>query len=243
MKIPKAEIASSQKRSGFVMTEREYFFIKDMDIQNKKYDPQIHHRQSVRVKDYDYTSNGYYFVTICTHDKQQLFGQIKTRRGTACCALCILCALNEYGNIVNDEWIKSAHIRNKIELDEFVIMPNHIHGIIIINDLGNDLGTARRAPTGQFGFSVSGSLPTIVRAFKSASTKRINELRNSPGQKLWQRNYYEHIIRDEKDLNRIRKYIKDNPAKWEDDEYYKDEIASSRKHSGFAMTGNIYETF
>ena len=187
-----------------------------MDIQNKKYDPQIHHRQSVRVKDYDYTSNGYYFVTICTHDKQQLFGQIKTRRGTACCALC------EYGNIVNDEWIKSAHIRNKIELDEFVIMPNHIHGIIIINDLG----TARRAPTKQFGFSVSGSLPTIVRAFKSASTKRINELRNSPGQKLWQRNYYEHIIRDEKDLNRIRKYIKDNPAKWEDDEYYNGEIAT-----------------
>ena len=73
---------------------------------------------------------------------------------------------------------------------------------------------------------VSGSLSTIVRAVKSASTKQINKLRNSPGQELWQRNYYEHIIRDEKDLNRIRKYIKNNPAKWEEDEYYKDEIAS-----------------
>ncbi len=208
------------------MTKRE-FVRKDMNIQNKKYDPQIHHRQSMRLKNYDYASNGYYFVTICTYDKQQLFGEI--RRGTACCALCIL---NEYGNIVNDEWIKSGYIRNEIELDEFVIMPNHIHGVIIINDLG----TARRAPTGQFGLSVSGSLPTIIRAVKSASTKRINELRNFPGQKLWQRNYYEHVIRDEKDLNRIRKYIKDNPAKWEDDEYYKDEVASSRKCSGFAMT-------
>ena len=186
-----------------------------MNIQNKKYDPQIHHRCSTRLKNYDYASNGYYFITVCIHDKECLFGEI--RRGTACCAL------NEYGNIVNDEWIKSGYKRNEIELDEFVIMPNHMHGVIIINDLGTDLGTARRAPTEQFGLPVSGSLPTIVRAFKSASTKRINELRNSSGQKLWQRNYYEHIIRDDKDLNRIRKYIKDNPVKWEEDEYYKDE--------------------
>jgi len=92
-------------------------------------------------------------------------------------------------------------------------MPNHIHSIIILVDGGR--GTLQRAPTAeQFGKPTSDSIPTIVRLFKSATTKRINELRNTPGIPIWQRNYYEHIIRSEESLNRIRQYILDNPARW-----------------------------
>ena len=104
--------------------------------------------------------------------------------------------------------------------DEFVVMPNHVHGIIWI--VGDDAVGARRrrAPMGddqtveRFGKPVSGSIPTIVRAYKSATTKRINALRGTPGAPVWQRNYYEHIIRDEEDLQRIRQYIRDNPTQW-----------------------------
>jgi hypothetical protein len=94
-------------------------------------------------------------------------------------------------------------------------MPNHLHGIIVINGRG----TARRAPTGErFGKPTVGSIPTIMRAFKSACTKRINDMRDARGTPVWQRNYYEHVIRDEDDLSRIRQYILDNPARWAEDE-------------------------
>jgi putative transposase len=148
---------------------------------------------------------------------------------------------NDAGRMVAEEWMKSADIRNEIELEAFVVMPNHVHGIIVIDGRG----TARRAPTCErFGQPTVGSIPTIVRAFKSACTKQINELRGTPGAKLWQRNYYEHVIRDEDDLNRIRQYILDNPARWAKDENNPDHLGRlvdvEIKHAGpWSLQGRI----
>ena len=171
------------------------------------YDPQKHHRRSIRLKEYDYSRAGAYFVTICVQNGECLFGEIVDG----------IVRLNEFGQIVEDEWRQTGRNRINIKLDVYVVMPNHFHGILFIH--GDGGGTARRAPTVErFGKPVSGSVPTIVRSFKSAVTKRVNEIRHTPGGSVWQRNYYEHIIRDDDDLNRIRQYIADNPARWTDDE-------------------------
>ncbi|MFP4642299.1 MAG: transposase [Dehalococcoidia bacterium] len=168
-----------------------------------KYAPERFYRRSIRLKGYDYSRPGSYFITICTQNRECLFGEIKDGA----------MSLNNAGQIVAEEWEKSADIRNGIELDEFVVMPNHLHGIIVIRR-----GTARRAPTAeQFGAPVAGSLPTVIRSFKSAAAKRVNEMRQTPGAKLWQRNYYEHIIRNENELHGIRQYIVNNPSKWDYD--------------------------
>lgn len=145
-------------------------------------------------------------MTICTQNRECLLGE--TVDGEI--------QLNVYGKVVQKEWLNTAAIRPYVYVDTFVIMPNHFHGILFIMDDGR--GTTRRAPTRIFGKPEIGSLPTIVRAFKSAVTKRINILRNTPGIPCWQRNYYEHVIRDEYDLNNTRQYILDNPANWETDE-------------------------
>jgi len=177
-----------------------------------QYAPQIHHRRSIRLKNYDYASSGVYFVTIVTHQRQCLFGAIVDGA----------MRLNEFGEIVCDEWLKTEIIRPRVQLDVFVIMPNHIHGIIIVNDVdGCCRGTLQRAPTiEQFGKPTSDSIPTIIRLFKSATTKRINEYRNTPAVSVWQRNYYEHIIRNETEWQRIRQYIANNPIHWKNDEHY-----------------------
>jgi REP element-mobilizing transposase RayT len=116
--------------------------------------------------------------------------------------------------VVEEEWLKTAEIRKNVELDVFVVMPNHFHGILVIVDKCR--GTVHRAPTlEQFAKPTSGSLPTIVRYFKSAVTRRINELRGAPNMPVWQRNYYEHVIRNENDLDEIREYIVNNTLKWD----------------------------
>jgi len=144
---------------------------------NGKSDPAIHRRRSIRLQGYDYSQAGAYFVTICTRNRECVFGE------TADGAM----RLNEAGRIVADEWLKTTAILDEIELDEWVVMPNHFHGILVIGDCRN---TARRAPTAeQFGHPVAGSIPTIVRSFKSAVTKRINELCQTPG-----KNYGSAII-------------------------------------------------
>jgi REP element-mobilizing transposase RayT len=177
------------------------------------YDPKIHHRRSIRLKGYDYTSPGAYFVTVCVEDGECMFGDVINGE----------MELNVYGQIVREEWLRTVELRTNVELDALVVMPNHVHGIIMIVDDGVGRGTARRAPTTeQFGRPVSGSLPTIVRAFKSGATKRINEHRATPGATVWQRNYYEHIIRNDADLDRLREYIATNPARWELDQLHPD---------------------
>ena len=134
---------------------------------------------------------------------------------------------NRAGNILEEEWIRTKEIRKNVDLDYYVIMPNHLHGIIIINGRGelnspanDNTGRMQYAPTNIKFKSPSQSLGAIIRGFKSAVTKRLRESYGNPGLKIWQRNYYEHIISNDLDLHNIRKYIENNPLKWELDEYY-----------------------
>ena len=175
------------------------------------YNPNFHHRRSIRLKEFDYTTPWWYYVTICTHEKKKIFGKIQNGKTV----------LSKYGKIVEEEWLKTKEIRNNVDLDYYVIMPNHFHGILIIECRD----TARCVPTNEtrkFGEMIPGSLPAIIRSFKSAVTKRINEMRSELGLPVWQKNYYEHILRNEKDLYFTRRYIELNPLKWELDEYYKE---------------------
>jgi putative transposase len=160
-------------------------------------------RHSLRLKDYDYAAPGAYFVTICTKDRLPLLGDVI--EGDM--------RLTDYGRIIDQEWKISAKIRREIILDAFVVMPNHIHGIIFINesDVGATGGSPFRSGPRRH------SLASFVSGFKSATTKQINALRQTPGVLVWQRNYYEHVIRNEQSLHRIREYIANNPARWDFD--------------------------
>jgi len=162
------------------------------------------HRSSIRLPGYDYAQPGGYFVTICTQGRACQFGEVIDGE----------MRLNHAGKIVEECWSAIPDHFPSVEMDKFTIMPNHIHGILVMCGRG----TACRAPTAeQFGKPRPGSLPTIMRSFKSAVTIRINQMRSTPGQPIWQRNYYEHIIRNDGALGRIREYIAYNPAKWADD--------------------------
>ena len=168
-------------------------------------DWQEHRRRSVRLKGFDYARAGAYYVTVCVQGRRNLFGEVVD--GTM--------RLNEFGHIAAEEWLRTGELRPRIRLDAFVVMPNHIHGILAIDGEG----TQQRAPTTErFGIPTSDSIPTIVRLFKSATTTRINRARNLPGTAVWQRNYYEHVIRNDRDWNRVRAYIRENPEQWDQDE-------------------------
>jgi putative transposase len=174
-----------------------------------KYDPERHHRRSIRLSGWDYTSAGAYFVTICTHERSRLFGKVVDGQ----------MQMNEYGQIVWACWKEIPLHFPHVELDAFVVMPNHVHGIIILAPVGarHKVGAPHAVPP-PFGKPVPGSIPTILRSFKSAVTKRINALREVPGAPVWQSNYYEHIIRYEREWGHIREYILNNPARWETNE-------------------------
>ena len=167
-------------------------------------------RRSIRLPGYDYSKAGAYYLTICAHERQQLFGKVED--GTM--------VMNDAGRIVAEEWLKTGQIRIGIELDDWVVMPNHFHGILVFTDCA-ETGTARRAPTVErFGKPSPGSLPTVVRSFKSAVTKRINQMRQAPGMPVWQRNFWERVVRNVPELDRLREYIQNNPAQWETDELF-----------------------
>lgn len=166
---------------------------------------QARDRRSIRLPEYDYTQSGAYNITICTHARTRLFGEIVDG------ALC----LNRFGEVVEECWREIPDHNHPAELDAFVVMPNHIHGIIVLGQRGPGRGTACRAPTERFGEPVPGSLPTLLRSFKSAATTRINQLRGTPGGRVWQRGYYERVIRNERELSAVRRYVVDNPLKWE----------------------------
>jgi putative transposase len=161
------------------------------------------HRRSLRLRYYNYANPGAYFVTICTKDRIPLLGDII--EGDM--------RLSDCGRIVDQEWKISAKIRREITLDAFVLMPNHIHGIIFINesDVGATGGSPVRSGPRQH------SLASFLSGFKSVTTKRINDSRQTPGTPVWQRNYYEHVIRNEDSLHRIREYIATNPQRWDSD--------------------------
>ncbi len=163
-----------------------------------------HHRRSIRLRDYDYSEAGAYFVTVCAWNGECIFGEVVNG----------MVELNNYGEIVENEWRRTATLRPNVKVDEYVIMPNHFHAILMMNERR---GVLQYAPTNEFR-SPTQTIGAIVRGFKSAVAKSINVVRNAPGIPVWQRNYYEHIIRGEDDLNRIRQYIADNPFKWGEDE-------------------------
>ena len=187
-----------------------------------KFNPKIHNRKSIRLKEYDYSNPNWYYLTICTYDKRNILGKIINGKMN----------LNNCGKIVEEEWLKTKEIRQNIDLDYYIIMPNHLHGIIIIERRGelhssqmnsqekNNDGRIQYAPTNNKLKSPSQTVGAIVRGFKSSVTKRIREFNQKEDEKVWQRNYYEHIIRNEKDFYRIRNYIQNNPLKWELDEYF-----------------------
>jgi len=160
-------------------------------------------RQSIRLKKYNYSRSGLYFVTICTQNRECLFGYIVNG----------VMRLNEIGKIVKNIW-ESLPKHHPVELDAFQIMPNHVHFVLIISCRR---GIARNAPT--FGNVIAGSLSCVVRSFKSECTKQINIVyaTHESNIRVWQRNYYEHIVRTKTDLNKIREYIKMNPQMWETD--------------------------
>ncbi len=180
-----------------------------------KFDPLRHHRQSIRIKEFDYSQPGGYVVTIVSHQRECLFGEIVNQE----------IKLSRLGLIVKQQWEKLPRRFPYVELGAFVIMPNHVHGIIIIHDRrgtaedSKDLGAGafRRAPTEEFGEPISGSIPTIVRSYKSAVAYRSHLMPGKRESPVWQRNYYEHIVRDEKDWDRINRYIQSNPGMWAED--------------------------
>ncbi len=165
---------------------------KNRGVAIMKYNPNIHHRRSIRIKEYDYSQAGAYFVTICIQDRINLLGKIVND----------VMVLNDAGKMVNKQWLELSLRYTSIKLDNFVIMPNHFHGIIIIDQ-----------PI---------SLSKIIGAFKSITTHcYIHGIKNSHWaafrNTLWQRNYYEHIIRSETQLRKIRDYVENNPKTWESD--------------------------
>ena len=168
-----------------------------------RYNPQIHHRRSIRLAGYDYTQAGMYFITICTHNRQNLFGEIVDGE----------MVLNESGKIVATCWQELARHFPNITLGEWVVMPNHIHGIIIIV-VGRGEASAADASPLQPNGTQPGSIGAVVQNFKSVAARKINKLRGTAGQTVWQRNYWERIIRDEQAYQRIAQYIINNPAQW-----------------------------
>jgi len=165
-------------------------------------------RRSLRLKGYDYSQPGAYFITLCTHKRRCILGEVVGDE----------MRLNNAGRLVETEWLSTAKVRPYINLDAFVVMPNHFHAIFFIH--GKAGATHRVAPTGDklCAGPEPASVGAIVGQFKSRITKEINSWRGSPIGSLWQRNYYEHVVRDEEDLNRIREYIQDNPRRWIEDE-------------------------
>ena len=168
-------------------------------------------RRSIRLSGYDYSQPGAYFVTICTRDRECLFGEIINSE----------MQLNIWGTIVQEELVRTPTVRLTIEIDAFVVMPNHIHVIVAI-DSTNGVGAHSCAPLPQESrtrlYRQKRSLGSFVDGFTSTVAKRINRSGNSPGIPIWQRNYYERIIRNENELNDIRQYIRNNSLQWELDE-------------------------
>ena len=202
-----------------------------------------HNRRSIRLKSYDYSSEGAYFITICSHNRECIFGNIEQEN----------MRLNEFGKIAHNEWMRTPDIRDYVVLDEFVVMPNHMHAVFMIvgayrdtplhpnrdmskqkqnisKYINHNVSQHNREPitrkNNQITTSInrksglkspSNTVGAIVRGYKSAVTNQINQIRKVRGVPVWQRNYFEHIIRDEESLHRIREYIWSNPQQWNED--------------------------
>ena len=188
-----------------------------------RYDPHRYHRRSIRLEEYDYAQRGAYFITIVTKERAFLFGNVVNGQ----------MGLVECGEIARECWQDiPAHFPN-VDLDGFVIMPNHVHGVLVLtDDRATGVGATHASPLRNAsppphspptdGAPLSGlprgperaSVGAVVGSYKSAVSRRVNAAPGTPGLPVWQRNYHEHIIRDEALLNRVRQYVLDNPALW-----------------------------
>ena len=172
------------------------------------FDPKKHHRRSIRMPEYDYSEPGAYFVTICTRRWRCLFGEISDGG----------MVLNDAGLMVERWWHELTRKFPAVGLDDHVVMPNHTHGIVLIGMERDERGELRPLP--DVSMEANATLFSIVQWFKTMTTNYyIRGVRQHawppfPG-KLWHRNYYEHVIRDDDSLNRIREYIRTNPERWE----------------------------
>jgi putative transposase len=168
------------------------------------YNPDIHHRRSIRLREFDYSTTGRYFVTTCVQNRDCLFGDV----------LDGVMVLNNAGRLVESSWNGLIERFPSIELDTFVIMPNHVHFIVNISmPTGKDEAIqANRAGQGH-----APTLDRIVGVFKSIYAAQVNRHLSRTGQPLWQRNYYERVIRNDSELHGLRDYIIHNPLKWADD--------------------------
>lgn len=171
-------------------------------------------RRTIRLQGYDYRQNGAYFVTICTYQQGRLFGFICEGK----------MVVNELGLIVTECWLEISQVRPHIELDAFVVMPNHLHGILSIfdQDTADDSAQLKGTADSSDSRRMSASLGVIIGQFKRAVTIMSKTLAQPPDQPLWQRSFYEHIIRNERSLDDIRTYIVENPAKWREDSLFMD---------------------
>ena len=191
---------------------RPYVAYEKMLMGNKRIQ---NNRQSSRLQGYDYSSPGYYFVTIVSNNRLPIFGEILQDQ----------IQLSHIGKIVEDCWLEIPKHFQSVTLDEYVVMPNHFHSIVNIVEYQN-VGARHASPystndqnTKSKG-TPSQSLGAIIGSFKSAATKRIHKSGLIKDQSIWQRNYYEHVIRDDEDYQRIVDYIVFNPMKWEEDQEF-----------------------
>lgn len=188
----------------------------------QRYDPHRHHRRSIRLPDWDYRTQAFYFITICTHNRENLF------------------AAEPPAEIAANRWLfipQQPHAKGVV-MDEWVIMPNHLHGLLLLpgpppdDEKDGDREVVRpglpfdiryatpHTPESTFDGRpklLPGSLGAIIGSYKSGVTRRINALRRTPGRRVWHRGYYEHIVRDHRELQRIQLYIRENPARWAED--------------------------
>jgi putative transposase len=156
------------------------------------YNHDLHHRRSIRLKGYDYSIAGAYFITICTHQREHLFGDIIDGE----------ISVNKLGNIAKLHWQQLQECHSHLKIDEYIVMPNHLHGIIILLDSSIDRPK---------------SISEIIRGFKTFSARRINTIRKQRGIPVWQRDYFDRIIRTDEELDNVRRYIINNPQNWETD--------------------------
>ncbi len=197
------------------------------------YNPAIHHRRSIRLKGYDYSQKGLYCVTICCQDRICRFGDVINGE----------MVMNEHGKVAFNEWMKLSERFSNFELDVFQIMPNHMHGIVLLtnvgatlavvpnkNDQSNDVGAANSGDSKnnddmkKAGASPAPTISDIIGAYKSLVSNGCLDIYKSKNEtmgKLWQRNYWEHIIRNEREYERVSAYIVNNPIKWADDKLNK----------------------
>ena len=187
-------------------------------------------KNSNRLQGYDYSQPGAYFATVCVCNRQNLFGEIVNDR----------MELNNAGILTRQCWQEIPQHFPGVALDEFVVMPNHVHGIIVINDatiVGESVGVQHVEPLrnnkpqhiSNFQHVIPGSLGAIIRGFKSAVTRWFHV--HTQIKTVWQRNFYDHVVRDDSELNRIRLYVQQNPARWEFDRLNQQSAGKVREHS------------